>query len=187
MDSIKEILKEYYYIIEVILLLIAVVFIILFVQARNEKEIAVSKNNDYIFELSEKNEEYKEQINELRKTEKQQELINNISRLEGEQKTLETKKQSLEEEINSLQGEVIKIKGEPKTYPAGHLTVGTDIPAGKYKIYDGKSNFVVYSAYGDLEVNTILGSSYGVNEYIYDFKNGDKVEASSSFKLVAVE
>lgn len=187
MDSIKEILKEYYYIIETILVIIAIVFIILFIQTKKEKELTISKKDDYIFELSKKNEEYKNQINELKKTEKQQELISNISRLEGEQKTLETKKQSLEEEINSLQGEVIKIKGEPKTYPAGHLTVGTDIPAGKYKIYDGKSNFVVYSVYGDLEVNTILGSSYGVNEYIYDFKDGDKVEASSSFKLVAVE
>lgn len=102
--------------------------------------------------------------------------------------TLEDKKETLNLEIEQLNGEVVKLKGEPKTYPAGHLEAGTDIPIGKYKIYDGNSNFVVYSSTGKLKVNIILGTgNYNVKEYIYTFENGDKIEASSSFKLVEVE
>ena len=101
--------------------------------------------------------------------------------------SLEEKKQTLNSEIEQLNGEAIKIKGTPKTYPAGHLTAGTDIPVGRYKIYGGNSNFIVYSSAGKLEVNIILGESFGVNEYIYTFKSGDKIEANSSFKLVEVE
>ncbi len=107
--------------------------------------------------------------------------------LSSEISSLEDKKQTLNSEIEHLNGEVIKLKGEPRTYPAGHLTAGTDIPTGKYKIYGGSSNFVVYSSYGDLEVNIVLGGNYGIDEYIYTFKTGDKIEARSSFKLVAVE
>ena len=120
--------------------------------------------------------------------EKQKEITKNISALETKKSELEKQKQELENQITSLSGDVIKLKGEPRTYPAGHLTAGTDIPVGKYKIYGGSSNFVVYSKYGDLEVNIILGGSYGgVSEYIYTFRSGDKVEARSSFKLIEVE
>ena len=143
----------------------------------------VTKNN----ETEEKNREQEAKIKELSQSEKQEELNNTIKGLEGKVEALTTEKQTLETEIENLKGDVIKIKGEPKTYPAGHLTAGTDVPIGKYKIYGGNSNFVVYSAYGSLQVNIILGSSYGVDEYIYTFKNGDKIEASSSFKLVEVE
>ncbi len=123
----------------------------------------------------------KEKIKEIAKLETEKEELNtNISEL------TETK-QSLDKQIEKLNEDVIKIKGQPKTYPAGHLTAGTDIPIGKYKIYDGSSNFVVYSSYGTLRVNIILGGNYGVNEYVYTFSNGDKIEASSSFKLVEIE
>lgn len=128
------------------------------------------------------------------KQEKQEEINEKIKLLESKQKELETKKgelekqkKDLENQIKTLQSDVIKIKGQPKTYPAGQLTAGTDIPTGKYKIYGGNSNFIVRSVYGDLKVNIILGGSYGVEEYIYTFQNGDKVEARSTFKLVEVK
>ena len=117
----------------------------------------------------------------LKKIMEKQEEINT------EIKKLEDKKASLNNEITNLSEEVIKLKGEPRTYPAGHLVAGEDIPLGKYKIYDGNSNFVVYSSSGNLQVNIILDSRYGVDEYIYTFKKGDKIQASSSFKLVKVE
>lgn len=124
---------------------------------------------------------YNEKQNELEELQsKEDELNSEISLLEG-------KKQTLNSEIEQLNGEVIKLKGEPKTYPAGHLIAGTDVPIGKYKIYGGNSNFAVYSSYGELEVNIILGGSYGVSEYIYTFKAGDKIEARSPFKLIALE
>jgi len=125
---------------------------------------------------------YNEEQNKLK------ELQTKESELNSEISSLENKKQTLNTEIEQLNGEVIKIKGKPKSYPAGHLTAGTDIPTGKYKIYGGSSNFAVYSKYGELEVNIILGGSYGgVNEYIYTFNIGDKIEARSSFKLVEVK
>ena len=119
--------------------------------------------------------------------EKTKQLQNKQESLNTEISNLENKKNLLNTEIEKLNGDIIKIKGEPKTYPAGHLTAGTDVPIGKYKIYGGSSNFFVYSSTGNLKVNIILGGRYGVNEYIYTFQSGDKIEANSSFKLVSVE
>lgn len=110
-----------------------------------------------------------------------------IAELETDITSLESKKESLNKEIEDLNQEVIRIKGTPKTYPAGHLITGVDVPVGKYKIYGGNSNFVVRSSSGNLKVNIILGSSYGVNEYIYTFEQGEKIEANSSFSLVEIE
>lgn len=125
---------------------------------------------------------YNEEQNKLKDIQtKQSELNSEIS-------LLENKKQSLNTEIQQLNGEVTKAKGKPKTYPAGQLTAGTDVPIGKYKIYGGNSNFIVYSSSGSLEVNIVLGSgTYDVNEYIYTFKTGDIIKANSSFKLVSIE
>ncbi len=119
---------------------------------------------------------------------KLKEIQTKQNEIKSEISSLENKKQTLNTEIQELNSEVVKIKGQPKTYPAGQLTAGTDIPVGKYKIYDGKSNFVVYSKSGELKVNIILGAeNYGVNEYVYTFKEGDMVKANSSFKLVTIE
>ncbi len=157
------------------------------------KKDATKKNEEYS-ELKTKystiqkdNEEKNKQIAQLNQQEKQDEINKTIKDLEEKVIKLTEERQSLETQIENLKSDVVKIKGEPKTYPAGHLTAGTDIPIGKYKIYGGSSNFVVYSAYGNLEVNIILGSRYGVEEYIYTFKSGDKIEADSSFKLIEVK
>lgn len=115
------------------------------------------------------------------------ELQNKQKNLNAEVANLEEKKASLTTEIEKLNRDVIKIKGEPQTYPAGHLIAGTDVPIGKYKIYDGTSNFIVHSSEGSLKVNIVLGGGYGVDEYIYTFQTGDKIVANSSFKLVSVE
>lgn len=137
--------------------------------------------------VQKENKKYSAEIEELKQTEKQNEINNKTKELEETKNTLEKEKQSLESQITSLKEEVIKVKGEAKTYPAGYLTAGEDLPTGKYKIYGGSSNFVVYSSSGSLKVNIILGGRYGVDEYIYTFKFGDEVRAESSFKLVAVE
>lgn len=128
-----------------------------------------------------------EQIKELSQSDKQAEINQNIKDLTTKVTDLTSQKEKLEKDIENLKSDVIKIKGEPKQYPAGQLTAGTDVPTGKYKIYGGNSNFVVYSSYGKLKVNIILGTSIGVDEYIYTFETGDKIKAESSFKLVAVE
>lgn len=112
---------------------------------------------------------------------------NDIKGLEKQKTDLETKVSQLEEKIKELKADAIKIIGQEKKYPAGYLFVGKDFAPGRYKVFGGSSNFFVYDASGRLRVNIILGTSYGVNEYIYTFADGDEVEANSSFKLVPIE
>lgn len=195
--NINRFFKEKHIIIEAILLVVVLILIIVCIMINsNKKEVEKEyKNLSSKYEtlksnLEDKNtelESVKEKNKKLSKEEKQKELEDKVSTLESNISNLTTQKQSLQSQIDSINGEVIKIKGQPKTYPAGHLVAGTDVPIGKYKIYDGNSNFVVHSSYGDLEVNIILGGRYGINEYIYTFKTGDKIEANSSFKLVEVQ
>lgn len=75
--------------------------------------------------------EQEDKINELSQTDKINELNTEVKTLETKVTELSSKKQGLESEIEKLNGDVIKVKGEPKTYPAGHLTAGTDVPTGK--------------------------------------------------------
>jgi len=117
-----------------------------------------------------------------------------ISKLQKDIDGLGKDKERLQSEINDAKSQIEKLKGEafalagtPKNYPAGHLYAGTDFVIGRYRIYGGSSNFVVYSSSGRLRVNIILGGRYGVDEYIYDFDDGDKIEASSSFTMVMVQ
>lgn len=156
------------------------------VKTKEELEIKVqdySKENSELKQEDSKN-KIKEEIDSLLKSKSS--IQKQIDDLKAEINNLNNDKKSVQTEIESLKGEVIKIKGEPKSYPAGYLTAGTDFDVGRYKIYDGSSNFVVYSSLGELRVNTILGGRNGVNEYIYKFSIGDKVEADSSFKMVLV-
>lgn len=140
-------------------------------------------------ELQEKYVELENKYNNAIKKEEIDELNRNIEMLEETKVSLENDISDLQSEKNKLSESIIKIKGTPKTYPAGYLTVGEDIAAGRYKVYGGTSNFIVYNSYGDLRVNIILSNTYswGVKEYIYNFINGDEVQAGSSFKLVAIE
>lgn len=191
MEKVKEIFKKQYSKKEIVIILIIIILIIANIATFNKKNIADEKikvQNAKIIELEEKIKSSNEQILRLGKNDKQEEINSKIRELEDNKNNLINEKTRLETEITSLKEEVIKLKGEPKTYPAGHLTAGTDVPTGKYKIYGGSSNFVVYSSSGSLNVNIILGSGYlSVSEYIYTFSIGDKIEADSSFKLVSVE
>lgn len=201
----KGFLKENCLIIEVILLVFAItmfgLMIFMNIQKSGLETEILNSQKDYknlsskyssiekqLEESKDELEKCKGQIQELQQEEKQNEINNNIKALEDRVAELTTQKQDLENQINTLSQEVIRIKGEAKTYPAGYLTAGEDVPTGKYKIYGGSSNFVVYSASGSLQVNIILGSGqYKVSEYIYTFKSGDVIKANSSFKLVEVE
>ena len=117
-----------------------------------------------------------------------------VAKRENDIMILDAKKVSLEKQISDakaqldkLNGDIIKATGSAKTYPAGYLTAGQDFPVGRYKIYGGSSNFIVYSSYGDLMVNIILGRQFGVSEYIYRFSSGDEVQSGSSFKMIPVQ
>ena len=194
----KTLIKEKYLIVEVVLLAIIIICIIIIcIIAKNNENMTIdyknleSRYNQETKDLSKAKEEIKskeEEISKIKQEDVIEEIENKINELNTEVTNMQSQKDSLNAEIATLKEETIKLKGEPKTYPAGQLIAGTDMPVGKYKIFDGNSNFVVHSAYGDLKVNIILGSGiYNVKEYIYTFQNGDKIEANSSFKLVLVE
>ena len=143
--------------------------------------------------IQEQFKELTDKISTLQKDEEQQKINDKIQDLKEDQEELEedinskkSEKNSLEEEIERLNEDVITAKGKAKTYPAGQLVAGEDFEVGRYKIYGGNSNFIVYSRWGDLEVNTILGD-WGVEEYVYTFNEGDEVEAHSSFKMQPIE
>ena len=183
-------LKEKYWIVELILAILIILILVLYVENDSELNDYKLKNDEdkvKIEELEGKVNSCNEQIKILGRNEKQQEIADKIKELQTKVDNLNDEKNNLEKQIDSLKVDIIRIKGEPKQYSAGYYTVGKDITAGRYKIYDGSSNFVVHSATGDLRVNTILGSNYGSDEYIYKFVTGDEVRAESSFKLVEIE
>lgn len=76
--------------------------------------------------------------------------------------------------------------GEPITLGAGEHTVGTSLPAGRYKI-TGSSNLFIYSADGDLLVNTILGGGWGVSSYTVNLGDGYRIEAHGKDTFLPVE
>ncbi len=190
-EKMLKMLKEKYiniFLILITIISILAIFISINIIDNTEKDKEIDRYTKTNKNLEEKISSLNEQIKILGRNDKQAEIKQTIDNLKKEQNSLQNQKEQLENEVNTLKSDIIKLKGEPKTYPAGHLTAGTDISTGKYKIYGGSSNFVVYSSYGDLKVNIILGTGYlSVSEYIYTFSTGDKIEASSSFKLVAVE
>ena len=176
---------------KIIITIIIILFIVIIFIISGVSDYQDTRYNDL-------NEEYQDlklhysslekKYKEISKEEEQTKIKEEINNLNSTKNTLQDEVNKLNEQKNQLNSEIISIKGQPLSFPAGYFTAGTDFEAGRYKIYDGNSNFVVYDILGDLKVNIILGndSKYYVSEYIYNFNNGDKIEASSSFKLVLV-
>ena len=158
-----------------------------------EAELSSKSIKDENNEIQKKFKGLTDKISTLQKDEEQKKINDKIEGLKTEQQSLEedikdkkSEKSSLEKDLKKLNGDIIKAKGKARSYPAGQLVAGEDFETGRYKIYGGDSNFVVYSAFGDLEVNIILGD-WGVNEYVYTFNEGDEIEARSSFKMQPIE
>lgn len=171
-------------------------------------EAAVEEKNS---EISEKEKEVKakltEQDDKLKAKEKEVNeiltLLENKESLEKEVKDLEnavakksSEETSVQQKIDAKQKELEKIENaivekmdEPVTLSAGQFIVGTDFAPGRYKAVSngGAGNFVVYDASGSLKVNSILGGSYGVAEYVFFSDIGDKVETTNPIKLIPVE
>lgn len=153
------------------------------------KDKIIIKDNDLKLKKTEI-ENKEDKIKQLEQKEKQDELNSKINELNSKVASLEKQKEELESKINSLKDDIIKVKGEEKTFPAGYLTAGSDFEVGRYKIYGGSSNFVVYSSSGSLKVNIILGNNPSymqVSEYVYSFSVGDRIQANSSFKMIPIE
>ncbi|SDJ26405.1 hypothetical protein [Salimicrobium halophilum] len=128
------------------------------------------------------------------------ELENEISDIDGQ---LDAKKKEMEdldgqlavkkEELADMDTSIKEKKMAPVQLPAGHFTIGKDLPPNRYKVMPlGRgSNFIVYSSSGSLLVNTILDrngeSGFGVPEYIFEATDGGTIESEESVKLIPVE
>jgi len=113
-------------------------------------------------------------------------LVDGISTLESRVGELNTEIGELNNRITTLQSDVVRIAGESRAIPAGVWYVGSDIEAGRYRVYGGSSNFFVRRNEFPV-VNIILGTAMGVSEYIFTFRNGDEIDARSSFRMVPIE
>lgn len=193
-------LKKWWFWTIIGLAIFSVILVIIIIVMNVNANLEIQEAKQSALDLKDENNRIQEQFKELtdristlQKEEEQKKINDKIEELKNEQEELETdikskktEKSSLEKEIEKLNGEVITAKGKTRTYPAGQLVAGEDFEVGRYKIYGGNSNFIVYSRWGDLEVNTILGD-WGVEEYVYTFNEGDEVEAHSSFKMQPIE
>ena len=174
-----------------IIILIVIGFIIILFIICGVSNYQNNRYNDLKEKYSNLKDDYSEinkKYKEATKQKEKEEIETEIADLNSQKDFLQNEVDSLTEQKNQLNSEIVTIKGQPLSFPAGYFTAGTDFEPGRYKIYDGNSNFVVTDIFGDLKVNIILGSDlrYDVSEYIYEFKNGDKIEADSGFKLVLV-
>ena len=89
-------------------------------------------------------------------------------------------------ELERLQNLIVRTGEEPRRVGAGNWYIGQDIPAGRYQISNGSSNFFVRRG-GRSVVNIILGGRLGVDTYVFTFQPGDVIEARGAFTLTAVE
>ncbi len=105
-------------------------------------------------------------------------LRGDTSRLASELKSLDGQLEDKQAELKSLTGRITRERTKPVQLPAGRFKVGRDLRAGRYQVF-GESNFAVYSADGDLKVNTILGDN-GNASYVCDLEDGDSIQAESS-------
>lgn len=188
--------KKWWFWIMVALFIVIVILIGVIITITISSNSKIAEKENQLISIKEENNkvqdiymELNEKISKLQKDEEQKKINDKIAELEKNKKEIEQEikdkekeKTSLEKDLEKLNGDVIKAKGKAKSYPAGQLVAGKDFEIGRYKIYGGSSNFIVYSRFGDLEVNTILGD-WGVDEYVYTFNEGDEVDAHSSFKM----
>lgn len=180
--------------------ILLIVLIVVLISTNVSSSLKIQKAEESALNLKNENNKVQKQFKELtdkiavlQKDEEQEKINSKIEELKNEQKELETEisdkkseKTSLEKDLERLNGDIITARGKAKSYPAGQLVAGKDFETGRYKIYGGSSNFVVYSLLGELEVNIILGD-WGVEEYVYTFNEGDEIEAGSSFKMQPIE
>lgn len=146
--------------------------------------------------------ELKQDVADLQSEKKDiEELIVNRSTIEEEVAKKEEEKKNKQIELDTVNGSIVEKnaelekltyiivakKQEPIQMPAGNFVVGTDVPAGRYKIEPNgwSGNYFV----NEYKTNIILGvgDSFQLSEYIISLKTGDKIEQGLPVKYTAVE
>ncbi|WP_051291521.1 coiled-coil domain-containing protein [Fictibacillus gelatini] len=145
-----------------------------------------SKLDDTINNLNDIKDDYDEAQHVISQKDKAQEELDN---LKTEIKDKKSELSKLKNELAALEGKVQETKEKPKVLSAGRFSVNKDLPEGRYKAVanGGNGNFIVYDAYGELKVNTILGSSYGEREYVYEAVEGDQIQLETSVKFIPIK
>lgn len=153
----------------------------LYTDLKIENDNSLQKN-----ELEEINQDIVKAKDELADIENE---IESIKTTKAEEESKYKKEiEALEQQLTLIKEKIDSNKNEPLSFYAGEYICGQDFPAGRYMIYDGKSNFFVRG--GEIYVNIILGDdpNWGqVSEYVHFFTEGEQIEAYSPFKLKLVE
>lgn len=111
--------------------------------------------------------------------------LDKYEQIKSELTTLEETLTQKRTELKSLTGKIRTAKRAPVNLPAGMFTVGVDIRPGRYTVV-GSSNFFVYDTTGWSKVNVILTDEpggYGVDQYVCDLYEGDRIKANSRIRL----
>jgi predicted phage tail protein len=154
-----------------------------------EQELSAIKNN-----IKEKQNEYDETLEIIAQKDDIKEEARKIEReTQAKEKAIEKLDADIKAQetvLASVSGKVKEKEDDPIQLSAGQFIVGSDIPASRYKVVaaGNSGNFVVYSSYGDLKVNTILGNGdFGVKEYVFFAEVGDSIDLANPAKFIPVE
>jgi len=113
------------------------------------------------------------------------------NRLEEEQKReaitgLDSEISEKQTQLDNLKNLIVKTGEEPIRLPSGYFYGGTDVPAGRYQVSNGTSNFFVRR--GDMPfVNIILGGRHGVDNYVFQLTTGDEIQSNAPVTLTPIE
>ena len=105
--------------------------------------------------------------------------------------SIENEIADLEAEVARLNGQIVEAAGAPIVLQPGMWFQEIDeIPAGRYTVSNGDSNFFVYDEDGSTYVNIILddpGSGWGVSEYTFVLLEGSIIETKGGCTLTPVQ
>ncbi|MDW0113819.1 hypothetical protein QT711_11530 [Sporosarcina saromensis] len=114
-------------------------------------------------------------------------LSSKQSELEEIENTITTRK----DELAKVEQLIVEKEEEPLELSAGQFFVGSDIPAGRYKITPvGRgSNFQTYDKDGRIDVNIILSNrdDFGLKEYITYLFDGYIIDTQTPARYQPVE
>jgi len=161
-----------------------------------EKESKIKEVEKELEKVNSKFDDRKSELNEaLSVLENKESIESEIKKLEKKVSNKQSEIKSLSKEvdtkldkISSLNGQIVEAKGKPITLPAGHFTVGKDIPSSRYMVTPNQrgGNFFVN---GGMKVNIMLGKDTSMyqNKYIFYADKGDTIELTLSATFTPVE
>lgn len=161
----------------------------------DEREKLIKQVDKELKGIQDEAEKYQEEFDAAMEVVKNKEKISeeiaslqsDIDAKKGEITSLDGTIQTKNAELASLEGKIAATGEQPITLPAGFFTVGSDLPAKRYKaVPTGESgNFFVN---GGSKVNIILGSDgFGQPEYVFTASEGDVLESTMSIQFIPVK